>query len=135
MKKSKGSHPLRFIKRHTVALSIIFVALIVAGGGIFWLTQTVNAQVAELNSKTKGNATAAADMVKTRELREKKKAEEALAAKQAAEVKQAAEQAKTDQSSTATATDPKTCNALTVHNNPALIDVVVNKKHCIQPLS
>jgi D-alanyl-D-alanine carboxypeptidase len=62
---------------------------------------------------------------------EERKIAEAKKAEQDAAAKQAAEQARTGQGG---AIDSKACNTSTSHNNPASIDVVVNKKHCIQPL-
>lgn len=62
----------------------------------------------------------------------KKAAEERVA--QEAAAKKAAEEAKTATEAPAPA-QSKACNTSSVHNNPTSIDVVVNKKHCMQPLN
>ena len=54
-----------------------------------------------------------------------------MKAKQEAAAKQAAEDSK---KGTTSNIDPKACNSASTHNNPSSIDVVVNKKHCMQPL-
>jgi D-alanyl-D-alanine carboxypeptidase len=66
--------------------------------------------------------------------------EEAAAAKEKddekeAAAKQTAETVKVASSDQAAQLDSTTCNSSTTHNNPASIDVIVNKKHCIQPLT
>lgn len=52
-----------------------------------------------------------------------------------AEASQAAEQARTADGSSAGSIDSSKCNTSTNHNDPNKIDVMVNKKHCIQPLT
>lgn len=66
------------------------------------------------------------------EAKVKKEAEEK--ARQEAAARDAAEQAISG-SAGASTIDSKACNHGKSHNNPASIDVMVNKKHCIQPLA
>ena len=64
----------------------------------------------------------------TKKEREQAEARE-LSAKETAEIVKIADIQQ------ATAIDSSTCNASSTHNNPASVDVIVNKKHCIQPLT
>lgn len=57
-----------------------------------------------------------------------------LKIKQEAEAKKAAEDARIATEASAAAINSANCNTAKTHNNPASIDVVVNKKHCIQPV-
>jgi D-alanyl-D-alanine carboxypeptidase len=69
------------------------------------------------------------------------KIDEIIAARKAAEEKARQEKAaretakKVISGADADDIDPATCNNAESHINPALIDVMVNKKHCIQPLT
>lgn len=64
---------------------------------------------------------------KQRKIEEARKAEEAAA-------KKAADDSIANGNSGSSTIDAKLCNKATTHNNPAAIDVLVNKKHCLQPL-
>lgn len=75
----------------------------------------------------------AADDKNIKVLQEKKAA--AVKAKQEAAAKITADQATTATDATATTIDSSTCNTSPSHKNPESIDVVVNKKHCMQPVT
>ncbi|HEY8886302.1 MAG TPA: M15 family metallopeptidase [Candidatus Microsaccharimonas sp.] len=121
----------RFIRRHIVSIIIITLAVIATAGFLYWYISTTETKITTIEKNSA--AQSAADDIKIKALKAQKAAE--LLAKQEAAAKVAAEQAQTADSSTATSVDSSDCNTATVHNNPALIDVVVNKKHCIQPVT
>jgi D-alanyl-D-alanine carboxypeptidase len=120
-----------FLKRHRLSLIAIPAALIICTGVLVWYNAYADAKIATIN---KDGATARAkDDVAIKAALAKKAAD--LKAKQEAAAKVTAENAKTADDSTATTVDSSTCNLSKTHNNPASIDVVVNKKHCIQPVT
>ena len=127
MKRKKG-----WFKKHVTAIICIVAVVLLMIGSLSWYAATTYAYVQQTNAKTAQMAKDAAEIAKQAEARQ---AEEAAkkAAEEQAQKQAAAEQAKTG-SSVATV-DPKTCNDSTTHTNPASIDVVVNKQHCIQPLN
>ncbi len=73
--------------------------------------------------------------IKERKAAEEKARKEKEEAENAAAAKEAAELSIAGGAGGATTLDAKACNRSTAHINPAAIDVMVNKKHCIQPLS
>ncbi|MDB5160319.1 MAG: putative Serine-type D-Ala-D-Ala carboxypeptidase [Candidatus Saccharibacteria bacterium] len=119
------------LKRYLISIVAIVVAIGAAGGFLYWYNDTKNA---EMNKMTLDAFTANVKLDKTiADLKAKKAAE--LKAQQEAAAKAAADQAQTANSSTATTVDSSTCNTSKAHNDPNSIDVVVNKKHCIQPVT
>jgi len=117
-----------------VSAIILGAALLCAGGNI-WYYQTQNNEIIHAEAQSKQQI---AEMnAKIKDIQDKKaaEAEKAKQAEQEAAAQKAADTAKTAGSSGATTLNPKVCNTSTAHNNPASIDVVVNKKHCIQPLT
>jgi len=58
-----------------------------------------------------------------------------LKAHQEQDAKIAAEQAKTATAATAVNIDSLACNTSLTHTDPSKIDVLVNKKHCVQPVT
>lgn len=127
MKLKRVKATKRFLHRHLVSILIIVVALGATAGWITWYNTVTDQQVNAQTQTTTKTQQEAKEIAATYQA---KKAAE-LKAQQEAAAKQAAEEAKSGSSSAA---DPKVCNASTTHNNPASIDVVVNKKHCMQPL-
>lgn len=116
----------RFIKQHRLLFAICMGAIVIFATGNIWYvyaknneiekaTQESSVQIAEMNAKQKE--------VEAQKIADAKKAEQDAAAKNAAE-----------QAKTGSGDDSKACNPSSAHNNPASIDVIVNKKHCIQPL-
>jgi len=129
------THIKRFVKRYWVVSVILIGAILLCAGGNIWYYETQSnallqaeassqQQIAEMNAKIK-----AIQVKKAAEAEKAKQAEQKVAAQKAADT------AKSAGSAGATTLDPKVCNTSTTHNNPASIDVVVNKKHCIQPLT
>lgn len=56
-------------------------------------------------------------------------------AKKAADAKETAAKIAANPSQSLASIDPASCNISSVRNDPSRIDVLVNKKHCLQPLS
>ena len=130
--------PRRFAGRRKRALLLVGVvaALIAAtAAGIGGYYYTGNAallkQKAESNAKLANLDKAIVRLKAERLAREK--AEKEAAEKKAAEEAAAAAAAATTVPTLNTA-QSASCNRSTSHNNPASIDVIVNKKHCIVPL-
>ena len=116
----------------TIGVAVLLVLLCAGGIGAYW-------QVTD--QKVRGDqATIEQNEAERKEWAQKiaeklaaiEKARQEAAAKEAAEL--AASLAASGSESGATVIDSASCNAATRNNNPASIDVVVNKKHCIQPL-
>jgi len=95
-----------------------------------WFVQAKTRELAD--EQRKADRSLAQLDTELKQIKEKKAAEEKTA--QATEAKKAAEASKVGKADTSVS-GSKVCNTSTTHTNPAAIDVVVNKKHCIQPLS
>lgn len=131
MRKAVHHTSMRIFRRHWISLVVIIVALLGIAAFLYWFTTTTNAKIVTIQ---KDSAVAsAADDLKISAIKAQRAAE--LKAKQAAAAKLAADQAQTAQASTASTVDSASCNTSKTHNDPASIDVVVNKKHCIQPVT
>ena len=119
------------VRRHLLGIILIPIAMLVCGGILYWYNSVTEAKIATINKDTA--ALIAATDTQIQQVKAKKAAE--LKAKQEAEAKNTADQATTATDQTAATIDSSTCNTSKSHANPALIDVVVNKKHCIQPVT
>lgn len=117
-----------FVKKHFVSIAMLCVASVVSVSFIYWhhtSTQAVVAKnVAHIKALTR-EVDAQLQAIKERKIAEEK----------AAAAKAAADQSIIRGVDGASALDSKICNASSAHTNPAEIDVMVNKKHCIQPLT
>lgn len=111
-------------------LAICSALVIACVVGNVWYASAQRASEDRISNDTK--AMIAAIDVELQQIKDRKAAEEK--ARQDAAQK-AAEQARTATSSTTPSVESASCNASKTHNNPASIDVVVNKKHCLQPVS
>lgn len=121
----------KWLRRHSLALACIVGATFVTAGLLSWYAVTTHMDIQQTNTASQQTLAEAAELSK--QTAEKKALLDAQEkARQEAAAKDAAEQAKGGNSASI---DPKACNASTTHHNPAAIDVVVNKKHCIQPLT
>ena len=130
--RTKG--PRALFRRYWISGAVVLVALLGAAGFLYWRNEVVQAQIDKTNADTQAMIKETDLKIKaSNELKAKKAAEEKAA--QEAAAKEAAEQSKTAGEAGATTINPKSCNSSTSHNNPAAIDVMVNKKHCIQPLA
>lgn len=118
----------KFLRKHWVAAALICSILALATVGNFWYAAMQLQQIHRREASTLQlikEAKAANQTYKDKIAAEEK-------AKQEENARQAAEAAKKGDVSPE---NSKVCNAATAHTNPASIDVVVNKKHCIQPLN
>lgn len=127
-----------FIKTHLVSIIVVAIAILSVGAFLFWQNSAASAKIAKTNADTQKMIKETDQKIKEiKEAKAKKVAEEKAKAEAAAKevaAKEAAEQS-ISSSAGASTIDSKACNASKSHNNPAAIDVMVNKKHCIQPLS
>lgn len=119
------------MRRHLLGFIAIPVVLTVCASGLFWYNSYIDTKVKTINAESASQS--AKDEVILKGILARKAAE--LKAKQDAAAKAAADQAQTANSATASTVDSSTCNLSMTHNNPASIDVVVNKKHCMQPVT
>lgn len=121
----------RFIQRHALSLIAVPIASLLCVGSVYSYAAATDAKITTMNREAAVQA--AANDTTLAAIKARKAAE--LKAQQEAAAKATAESAKTADSSTAATIDSTSCNTDKVHNDPASIDVVVNKKHCIQPLT
>lgn len=131
MKKLAKKRLGKFLKRRIPLTTIIVVAVAVSAGSIYWNTAQANTYIASVQQESTKELAKIDTQIKQTLTR---KAAE-LKAKQEAAAKDAAEKAITADETTATTIDSTACNTAKTHNNPGSIDVVVNKKHCIQPVT
>lgn len=124
-------HNKSFMKRYRSSVIVIAVAIVATAGSIYWMAASTQAKVDQANKTSAANTKAADALIA--QTKAKKAAE--LKAKQEAEGKIAAEQAQTATDDTAKTFDSSTCNTSKTHNDPTSIAVVVNKKHCMQPVT
>jgi len=125
----------RFLKRHIISIIVIIIALIATSTFSYWYSTTKNTEIAKIEADSKALTVASnKKLAEIKAVKAAKAAKEAaeLKAKQEAEAKAAAEAARI--ATEATAINSASCNTSKTHNNPASIDVVVNKKHCMQPV-
>lgn len=118
----------RVVKAHRGAVitsTVLILAALVFNLWLAYTAETTNIKNAQANSQY------LAQLDQTIKETKERKAAEAKAAEEAGH-KKAAEAAKNGTSSTL---DAKLCNNATTHVNPSAIDVLVNKQHCIQPLT
>lgn len=128
-KKSRGV--VQFFMAHGISLGAMLVFAVAAGAFVYLYNGQANEKIAETNQASI-RAINDAD-AKLKEIQDRKAAEEK--ARKEAGAKEAAEQAKTANGNTAETIDSTKCNSSNTRNDPASIDVMVNKKHCIQPLT
>ncbi len=113
---------------------LVLVIVVVLSAGAFlltsWLVSAKEAEIAE--TQTQNAATLAELDQEIEEIKARKAEEERLRKLEEAKKTAAAVIANPQKSSTI---DASTCNVSGTHNDPSQIDVLVNKKHCVQPLS
>jgi len=131
MRKPTHHGTLKRLRRHFISLAIIIVSIAATSSFLYWYISSTEAKIVDIKSQSALQQ--AADDRTIKAIKERKAAE--LKAKQEAAAKYAAEQAQNADSSTATTVNSADCNLAKTHNNPSSIDVVVNKKHCIQPVT
>ena len=131
MKNVVGNRFKIFVKRHLLAIIAIPTALLACAGFLYWYNWTTQAKI-ETTSRDLSSQLSADDLKIKKILAEKAAA---LKAKQETEAKVTADEAAKANESTASTVDSSTCNTSKTHNNPSSIDVLVNKKHCMQPVT
>ncbi len=123
-----------FMKHHVVTICIVTISIIGTASALGYLSYATDQQLA--NQATQ-NAKQLASIDKTiQDLKLKKQAEEKKAAEAAKKAKEAAEKAKQAAANTG-ANNPSPASpsvGSAAHRDPSRIDVVVNKKHPLQPL-
>src|SRR5690606_17343950 len=128
----------RFVSTYRLSIGMIAIALLLWG-------VTARAVWVDIDTKIKDREAALQEETeKTQKFLDavlakkdaERKAEEEAKAKEAAEAaKVAQENENQNVSSGSEASGLSSCNSSQTHNNPTSIDVLVNKKHCIQPLT
>lgn len=130
MKKKKLKRIRTWVRRHRYVLMLIFLATLGVAGTLTWYSFATDRSVQEVNTATQHLKAEAETIAREAQIKKAQQAAEEKARQEVA-AKEAAEQAK---SGTTVASDSKLCNSSKTHADPTAIDVVVNKKHCIQPL-
>lgn len=131
MGKGKKQVGRQWIREYLPLAISTFTALLLIAAFLTWYTLQTNAYVQKTDAQTSVMTQESKAIAKEAAEKKAQREAEELARKEAA-ARVAAEQAKTGGGA---AIDAKACNSATSHTNPASIDVLVNKKHCIQPLS
>ena len=127
MQKLEKKPSKKITKLRVIIYSALLIVILACAGFNYWTIRSTEAHIAALNSRIERQN--AEDDKKLAEIIAR------IAAEQAAAAKATADQATNADGNTASSVDSTTCNASKTHNNPASIDVVVNKKNCIQPVT
>ncbi len=135
----------RVLRRYALSLSALLVALLIAAGLLLWHALTVGNEVGVNQTKVQdmnNQLDTKLAEIKARKAAEATEAKQAAAkaAEQAKQAEQEAEAQKVAAQSIAPATDitqldSTQCNREARYRDPASVDVIVNKKHCLQPLT
>jgi len=131
MGKKRSKAIGKWLHKHLYSVLLIILAIAVTASSLTWYALATNSYVETTNKQTEETKAQTAVIVKEAQVKKAQQEAEEKARQEAA-AKDAAEQAKTG---TGPITDSKACNSATTHNNPASVDVIVNKKHCVQPLN
>ena len=141
MRKHSTKHVRGFLRRHILSIAIIAVSIAASAGFTYWYADVKATEITSIQQESTKNLAATdkkiAEINAIKAEKARIAAEKAAAEKKAAEeaaAKEAAEQAARQKEAAAIAINSASCNTSKTHNNPSSIDVVVNKKHCMQPL-
>ena len=127
--KNKKS-PVTFVRRYWLIASLIILPLLASLVFNNWYNAHIDQSIRQANASTSQLLKKADDqLVANAKLRAEAKAAREKAANEAADA------ARTANESTVSTINSSACNTASSHSNPANIDVLVNKKHCLQPLS
>lgn len=121
----------QFIRRHWIVLSSIIVLTISSLLTINWFTNTIEQSIATTQAESLALIAEIDEQIKEIEAR---KAEEARL-KKLADAKAASEAVIANPSTAIDTVDPASCNVSGQRTDATSIGVLVNKKHCIQPLN
>ncbi len=132
MYAGQRSQPIRrFFRRHWLVIVVIIVLTSASLVTIHWFTTTIEAATAQRRADA-AKEIAALDEV-LQQIIARKEAEER--ARRLAQATETANVILSNPSAAATVVDPANCNVSDVRRDPSDIGVLVNKKHCIQPLT
>lgn len=130
--QSSKSQPIRrFFQRYWLLLTIIVVLCGISLGTIHWFTTTIDAATANRRAEAEREIAALDETL--RQIIARKEAEEK--ARRLAQATETANVILANPSNAAAVVDPADCNVSDVRRDPTDIGVLVNKKHCIQPLT
>lgn len=135
MLKTTLSAAPRFVRKHLIVCIVIPLAILGCFLAIRLYSDHQARVTAQLVSETDTRLAELDATIAQVKARKEAEAAAALKAQQEAAAKAAAEQAKTANATTSAVIDSTACNTSVAHNDPSSIDVLVNKKHCIQPLT
>jgi D-alanyl-D-alanine carboxypeptidase len=125
----QSTHPnnrKQWLKKRIPFVLIMLILLAGYGIGVYAYNRSATEQLGTIHTAS-SNELQALDTTITATI--KRKADERSAAESAAEA------SKTNNESQANTIDATVCNRSAVHADPSSIDVVVNKKHCVSPLT
>lgn len=131
MKKPHGKHNKKFIRRHFASISIIILSTAICAGLLYLHASKTFDEIHSIRQSTAANE---AKMDQVIAAIVERKAEEARV-KQLADTKETAILSITLDEAGAASIDASKCNASKKHMDPNSITVMVNKKHCMQPLN
>jgi len=121
----------RLIRRHFLLITIVFLLCAASLAAIQWFTASINAVTDE--RKAESAAELARLDAEIQEIVERKAEEERL--RKLEEAKQTAEEVIRNPSQAAQTIDASSCNVSGKRTDASQPSVLVNKKHCVQPLS
>lgn len=121
----------RFFRRHWLVLVIIVVLVATSLAIIQWFTTTIEASTAQRRADAEREIAALDEVLQ--QIIARKEAEEK--ARRLAQATETADVILANPSAAASVVDPADCNVSDVRRDPADPGVLVNKKHCIQPLT
>lgn len=131
MKARLKRRPLQWLKRHWLSMTIVLV--LIAGACVANWHLMTQADATETQARA-ARETYVKEMDKTiAAIKERKAAEEK--ARKEADAKAASEEVLSTTEGQATSFDAKRCNVSQKHTDATSPSVLVNKKHCIQPLT
>ena len=132
MRHHKRRQYMKFLRTHALAVLTLILAFV----GFIWINYSLQSQQLAVIEQT--NTTSLNELGVLQE-----KIDDIIAARKAAEerARQIAAARETAQTVLETSVedaaliDSTSCNNASAHINPTLVDVLVNKRHCIQPLT
>ena len=127
-----------FIYGHRfIVVTLVFV-ITIWGGSFITFSRNVDKSIRANEAAARAQEDEASKLLE--ELQSKREAEHKAAEEKRLQEESEEERARAEEPVTAAPISPAgssvgSCNTSTSHNNPASIDVLVNKKHCLVPLS
>lgn len=128
MRRERRRRARAWLHRHLIVIMIIGGAGLVTTAFITWKAVETHQYTQRTDAETQRLVNESNEIARSAERR---RTEEAQLLRQV-QAQQAAEAAKTGDASTI---DSAMCNASKRHHDPSSVDVLVNKKHCLQPLT